>query len=56
MIRDEKVIREYIRNQEHEDKRLDQSRLWRQAAAGRWPNKFGAALATPDSRFDRLTN
>jgi putative transposase len=26
--RDEEVIREYIRNQEQEDKRLDQLRLW----------------------------
>ena len=27
--RDEAVIREYIRNQEREDKRLDQMELWR---------------------------
>ena len=27
--RDEAVIREYIRNQEHEDKRLEQLNLWR---------------------------
>jgi putative transposase len=27
--RDEKMIREYIRNQEAEDKRLDQMNLWR---------------------------
>ena len=27
--RDETVIREYIRHQEHEDKRLDQMNLWR---------------------------
>lgn len=27
--RDETVIREYIRNQEQEDKRLDQMNLWR---------------------------
>ena len=27
--RDEAVIREYIKNQEHEDKRLDQLNLWR---------------------------
>ncbi len=27
--RDEAVIREYIRNQEQEDKRLDQMNLWR---------------------------
>ena len=26
--RDEETIREYIRNQEHEDKRLDQMNLW----------------------------
>ena len=27
--RDEQTIRDYIRNQEHEDKRLDQINLWR---------------------------
>ena len=27
--RDETVIRDYIRNQEQEDKRLDQIKLWR---------------------------
>ena len=27
--RDETVIREYIRNQEHEDERLEQLKLWR---------------------------
>jgi putative transposase len=27
--RDEKLIREYIRNQEEEDKRLDSMNLWR---------------------------
>lgn len=27
--RDEAVIREYIRNQEHDDARLDQMNLWR---------------------------
>ena len=27
--RDETVIRDYIRNQEHEDQRLDQMNLWR---------------------------
>jgi len=27
--RDEKVIRDYIRNQEKEDERLDQMNLWR---------------------------
>jgi putative transposase len=27
--RDEEVIREYIRNQEREDKRLEQMNLWR---------------------------
>ena len=27
--RDEMVIREYIRNQEQEDKRLDQLNLWK---------------------------
>ena len=27
--RDEETVREYIRNQEHEDRRLDQLNLWR---------------------------
>ncbi|HTT17342.1 MAG TPA: IS200/IS605 family transposase, partial [Candidatus Sulfotelmatobacter sp.] len=27
--RDKTVIRDYIRNQEHEDQRLDQMNLWR---------------------------
>jgi len=27
--RDEELIREYIRNQEHEDARLEQLNLWR---------------------------
>ena len=39
--RDERVIREYIRRQEEEDKRLDQLNLWRLAATARWPNPMG---------------
>jgi putative transposase len=27
--RDEALIRDYIRNQEHEDKRLDQMNMWK---------------------------
>jgi len=44
--RDETVIREYIRNQEQEDKRLDQMNLW-DLPPFRWLNQAGAALATP---------
>ena len=49
--RDEEVIRNYIRNQEEEDNRLEQMNLWR------WPGHFsgrmnhGAASATPPSRL-----
>jgi REP-associated tyrosine transposase len=52
--RDEEVIREYIRRQAEEDKRLDQMGLW-YAATVWWPQNDGAALATPNSRFERLT-
>ena len=34
--RDEAVIREYIRQHEEQDKRLDQMNLWRWAATVRW--------------------
>lgn len=54
--RDEEMIREYIRNQEKEDQRLEQMQLWRWPATIRWSNGIGAALATPYSRFERLTN
>jgi hypothetical protein len=53
--RDERVIREYIRNQEQEDQRLDQLNIWQGSATFRWHNEIGAALATPHSRFERLT-
>ena len=53
--RDERVIREYIRKQEREDERLDQLNLWRWGATVRWYKSCGAALATPISRFERLT-
>jgi len=53
--RDEQAIREYIKNQEQEDMRLDQMNLWRyghlQVAL-----EPGAASATPISRFERLTS
>ena len=41
--RDTEVIRDYIKRQEEEDKRLEQ-----------WPQEPGVALATPNSRFERL--
>ena len=34
--RDETVIREYIKNQEQEDRRLEQLNLWRWTATFRW--------------------
>jgi putative transposase len=39
--RDEGVIREYIKNQEAEDNRLEQLNLWRKATF-RWPSKLGS--------------
>ena len=53
--RDEDMIREYIRNQEREDEGLDQMNLWCWAAiveVARWTR---GRLATPSSRFERLT-
>ena len=53
--RDEAVIREYIRS------RRQRTRVWTNWASGaegppiRWPKSVGAALATPASRFERLT-
>ena len=44
--RNEETIREYIRNQEKEDNRLDQMNLWRSMATFRW-QRIGAASATP---------
>jgi len=44
--RDEAAIREYIKNQEQEDKRLDQLNLWRQSLPLGGPIN-GAASATP---------
>jgi hypothetical protein len=38
-----------------EDKRLDLLNLWRRLTNGKWPKGDGAALATPSSRFERLT-
>ena len=39
--RDEAVIREYIKKQEHEDRRLEQMNLWHRSATVRWPKKLG---------------
>ncbi len=47
MGRDEATIREYIKNQEQEDQRLEQLNLWSWFATFRWPKNRGAALATP---------
>jgi putative transposase len=55
--RDEDVIREYIRNQEKEDARLEQLNLWRwrQTAAFRRLKKLGPRQR-PHSRYERLTS
>ncbi len=45
--RDEAVIREYIKNQETEDNRLEQLSLLALTATFRWPIETGAASATP---------
>jgi putative transposase len=56
VVRDEATIRDYIRTQEQEDQRMDQMNLWRsRPATVRWRTSTGAALATPHSRFERLT-
>jgi putative transposase len=39
--RDEAVIREYIKNQEAEDNRLEQWNLWRQRLLFTWPSTLG---------------
>jgi REP element-mobilizing transposase RayT len=54
--RDEEVIRRYIRDQEQEDKRLDQLSLWRSFATFRWRKKVRVALASLFSRYERLTH
>jgi putative transposase len=54
--RDEAVIRESIRNQEHEDERLARWVCGAELPPRRWHQSVGAALATPPSRFERLTN
>src|SRR4051794_37072773 len=52
--RDEDTIREYIRRQEKEDARLEQLNLWRCPPPSGGP-EAGAASASPNSRFERLT-
>src|ERR1035441_1661696 len=54
--RDEALVREYIRTQEEEDKRLDQLNMSRWTGPPQGAKNIGAALATPHSRFERLTN
>src|SRR6202035_5223504 len=39
--RDTEVIRDYIKRQEEEDKRLEQMNLWRRVATFRWPQEPG---------------
>ncbi len=41
--RDEATIREYIRNQEQEDRRLDPMNLWRSLPPSRGPQESGTA-------------
>jgi Transposase IS200 like len=53
--RDEEVIRDYIRHQEREDERLEQLGLWRLMATVLVAPRVEATLATPFSRFERLT-
>ena len=53
--RDESVIRHYIRHQEQEDKRQNLVEPLALIATLRWLKIIGAALATPFSRFERLT-
>src|ERR1700738_1449651 len=52
--RDEEGIRNYIRNQEEEDKHLEQMNLWR-CRPLQWPTEPGVASAPPHCRFERLT-
>jgi hypothetical protein len=46
--RDTEVIREYIKKQEEEDKRLEQMNLWRWIATW-WPTRSGAASVAPSA-------
>ena len=50
--RDEEVIREYIRQQEAEDKRLDQMKIWRWRPPSGGARR-GGRVSGPDSRFER---
>jgi putative transposase len=53
--RDERLIREYIRNQEREDERLGPDESVSLKATFRWRDEPGPALATQLCRFERLT-
>ena len=48
------MIRNYIRNQEEEDKRLEQMNLWRCPATSVASMNRGR-VSDPTSRFERLT-
>ena len=50
--RDEEAIRAYIRNQEKEDKRLEQMNLWRDKPPWAAPNSRGR-VSDPFRRFER---
>ena len=47
------MIRDYIRNEEAEDKRLDQMNLWRKSPPLGGTKK--GRVSDPVSRFERLT-
>jgi len=53
--RDEAAIRKYIKNQEQEDKRLDQLNLWRRSPPLGGPPHWGR-VSDPNSRFERPCN
>src|SRR3954467_5100598 len=53
--RNEEAVREYIRQQEKEEARLEQLNLWRSPPPSGSP-EAGAVSASPNSRFERLTS
>ena len=53
--RDEATIREYIRNQEKEDQRIDQMNLWKRPCHLQVAQLNWGRVSYPSSRFERLT-
>jgi hypothetical protein len=51
--RDEAVIREYIKNQEQEDGRLDQMNMWRSDRPPSGGQRMQGRVSDPDRRFER---